>query len=245
MKIKSLLTFLLFFTVSLYTVNSLAAAAKSKVKTHSKINVARTINNQNKQDLTFNAEADIYRIGSTANFSVNYANSGWSIGLSFYNIQFIGPTASDNNNFQIAPFLNISKTFTIDKLTSFQVGTQIGTVLVNVKPRPLYDFNYFLVNRKLFDWLSIQAGMYHANKYITYSVGTLGYIVGTEIVFIPKTLTFQATYVSANNNVSGATVNLLYNVTDNVQTYIGVGVPEKNNGNEFYGIVGLNLSFLK
>lgn len=239
----SILTILIYGTHCLAAEPTAKAKINSKVKTHSKVNVARTINNQKQQALTFNSEADIYRTGTAANFSVNYVNDGWSVGLSMYNIQFIGPLASDNN-FQKSPFINLSKIFTIDELTSVQIGTQIGTVLVDVKPRPLYNFNYLLANRTLFEGLDIQAGMYHANKYITNSVGTLGYIVGTEIVFIPTILTFQATYVSGHNNVSGANINLLYNVTNNIQPYIGVGVPEKNSGNEFYGIVGINLSFL-
>jgi hypothetical protein len=242
MKILKLCFILILLSVSYKTFA--VSKDKVKVKVHSKVNVARTISNASKDDLTFNYEADIYRVGTTSNFSANYTIDGWSVGLAMYNIQFIGPTASDNNNFQVAPFLSISKTLFLTDTLSLQLGTQLGTVLVNLAPRPFYIFEYGVLNKQLTDWLSIQSGVYHGNKDITYTVGTTGYIMGTQIDLMPKELVFQGTYVSGNNNVSGATINLLYSKYKMFQPYIGVGVPEKNNGNEFYGILGFNLTFL-
>jgi hypothetical protein len=226
------------FSINLY------AVSKAKVKLHTKINVTKGINSSSKEDLTINYEADIYRIGTTSNFNVNYNIAGWSLGLAMYNLQFIGPPVTDNNNFQIAPFLNIAKTFNINDIFSAQIGIQTGTVLINLHPRPFYIFEYGTINTKITNWSNIQTGVYHGNKDITYSVGTTGYIVGAQVDIIPKNLVFQGTYISGNSNVSGATINLLYTKYKHLQPYVGVGVPETNSGNEFYGIIGFNLILL-
>jgi hypothetical protein len=236
MKILIILLIFLQFMIN----DCMAAGGKAKAKVHSKVNIARTLN-KSESDFVLSYETDIYGIGTTANFAVNYNYDGWVVGVSMNNIQFIGPTNSSNNNFEISPMFNLSKTFKIiDDLTTFQIGTQVGTVLVNIKPRPLYNFNYFLFGRQITSWLNLQLGMYHANKDITYSVATTGYMAALEVDIIPKKLIFQTTYISSRNNTSGATINLLYNVNKMIQPYIGVGLAE-HNGNGEYGIVGINL----
>jgi hypothetical protein len=49
-------------------------------------------------------------------------------------------------------------------------------------------------------------------------------------------------YISGHHSLSGASVNMLYNITPRCQIYMGVLVPEQDSGNEFAGILGFNLS---
>ncbi|MGZ4998406.1 MAG: hypothetical protein ACXV8J_11345, partial [Methylobacter sp.] len=62
------------------------------------------------------------------------------------------------------------------------------------------------------------------------------------ITFIQDKLSLQMDYISGHHSLSGATVNMLLNITSHIQMYMGVAVPEHNTGNEFAGIVGFNLS---
>ncbi|MGZ4980956.1 MAG: hypothetical protein ACXWE4_06610, partial [Methylobacter sp.] len=62
------------------------------------------------------------------------------------------------------------------------------------------------------------------------------------ITFIQDKLSLQMDYISGHHSLSGATVNMLLNITSHIQMYMGVAVPEQNTGNEFAGIVGFNLS---
>ncbi|MFI3186542.1 MAG: hypothetical protein QX198_11250 [Methylococcaceae bacterium] len=59
---------------------------------------------------------------------------------------------------------------------------------------------------------------------------------------IENKLSLQADYYSGQSSLSGAVVSLQYQAAKNFQAYAGVGVPETNTGNAFYGIVGLTLS---
>lgn len=49
-------------------------------------------------------------------------------------------------------------------------------------------------------------------------------------------------YLSGHHALSGATANMLVNITSRLQMYLGVAVPERDTGNEFAGIVGFNWS---
>jgi hypothetical protein len=69
----------------------------------------------------------------------------------------------------------------------------------------------------------------------------LGYLPGITLNLIDNILILQADYYSGQSSLSGAVVNLQYQ-EKYFSTYIGVGVPETNSGNEFYGILGVSLS---
>ena len=67
-------------------------------------------------------------------------------------------------------------------------------------------------------------------------------MTGTEVMLIRNKLSLQMDYISGHHSLSGATVNMLLNLTSRFQLYMGVSVPEQNSGNEFAGIIGFNLS---
>ncbi len=188
---------------------------------------------------TANTETNVYRSGTFENISVGYsARNGWDYSLSLINTQILG----SNKQFQGDTFFNIAKTFDISTDFSIVVGSQNGVAMVNVQPQRWYDFT-FLDNRyDVTPWLLMHGGPYIANAALTGTSRQVGFMTGTEITFIQNKLSLQMDYISGHQSLSVATVNVLYNISPRCQIYMGVSVPEQNSGNEFAGILGLNLS---
>jgi hypothetical protein len=186
-----------------------------------------------------NVETNIYRAGTFENVQVGYsASNDWDFALSMLNTQVIGP----NKYFQGDTFFSIAKTLALAKDVSFVIGSQNGLTLFNTQPRQWYNYNYLDLRYDVVPELMIHAGPYFANKALTNTVRKIGYLTGAEITFIPNQLALQMDYISGHHSLSGATVNMLVNITTHSQVYFGVYVPEKDSGNEFSGIVGFNLS---
>ncbi len=217
-------------------------AAGNKVKARSKLQQKRLKINpmtDNESAWIANIETDVYRAGTFENITVGYsANNGWDISLSLLNAQVLG----NNNQFQGNTFFNIAKTFDINNDFSITAGTQNGIALANVQPQLWFNFN-FLDNRyDVTPWLLLHGGPYLANAAITGTSRQVGFLTGAEITFIQNKLSLQMDYISGHHSLSGATVNMLFNITPRCQIYMGVLVPEQNSGNEFAGIIGFNLS---
>ncbi len=188
---------------------------------------------------TANAETNIYRAGTFENIVVGYsAVNGWDYSLSLLNTQVLGP----NKQFQGDSFFNIAKTFTINDDISIVVGSQNGLALVNLHPQLWYDFTYLDNRYDVTPWLLIHGGPYIANAALTGTSHQIGFMTGTEITLIENKLALQMDYISGHHSLSGATVNMLLNITPRYQLYMGVSVPEQNSGNEFAGIIGFNVS---
>lgn len=186
---------------------------------------------------TVNTESNIYRAGTFQNIVIGYsAFHGWDFSLSLINTQILG----GNKQFQGDSFFNVSKTFTIDKRFSIVAGSQNGVAMVNTEPQLWYDFSYLDNRYSPTPWLLLHAGPYLANAALTGTVRQAGFIAGTEITLIRDRLALQMDYISGHHSLSGATANLLVNITSRFQMYLGVAVPERDSGNEFAGVVGFN-----
>jgi hypothetical protein len=229
----------------LFSAVAYPATNKVKVKskpTNSKLQQKRLkINPMSDTDGAWiaNIETDVYRAGMFENITLGYSsNNGWDFSLSLLNTQVLG----GNNHFQGDTFLNITKTFEVNNNYALTLGTQNGVALVNANPQLWFNFS-FLDNRySVTPWLLLHGGPYLANAAITGSSLQVGFLTGTEITFIQNKLSLQMDYISGNHALSGANVNMLYNITPRCQVYLGVLVPEQNSGNEFAGIVGFNFS---
>jgi len=186
-----------------------------------------------------NAETDIYRVGSFENITLGYsARNGWDFSLSLVNSQILGP----NKQFQGDIFFNIAKTFTINPVLSITVGSQNGIAVANQQPHLWFNYSFLDGRYDVTPWLLLHGGPYLANAALTGTARQVGFITGTEITFIPHQLSLQMDYVSGHQALSGATVNMLLNLTSHWQMYMGIYVPEQNSGNEFAGLIGFNLS---
>jgi hypothetical protein len=136
-------------------------------------------------------------------------------------------------------FFDFLKAFII---LSLIIGTQNGTSLFS-KTKKFHNFDYLTFNFKPINQIELFVGPYYANKALTTSYNQVGILTGINIEIIPKQLDLNLSYVSGHTNVSGAMTQLLYRPFKKVQLYGGVGVPEKQSGNEFFGIFGINYTF--
>ncbi|MDD1613533.1 MAG: hypothetical protein LUP98_02640, partial [Methylococcaceae bacterium] len=118
---------------------------------------------------------------------------------------------------------------------------QNGTTALN-QIHQLHNVEYGLIIYQPMPTSNIHAGPYWANKALTVTTDVLGYTAGFSFEPVKNTITVQGDYFSGSSNVSGAIVNVWYRVVQPVQVYVGVGIPEHNSGNEFYGTVGFSLA---
>jgi hypothetical protein len=188
---------------------------------------------------TANAETNVYQNSAFENITLGYSTTnGWDYGLSLLNTQFLG----GNNQFQGDTFFSITKTFDINDTFSIVVGSQNGLAIVNAHPQRWYNFDFLDSRYDATSWLSLHGGPYLANSAITGTSRQIALLMGTEITLMKNKLSLQMDYISGHDALSGATVNLLFNITPRSQIYMGLYVPEQNSGNEYAGIIGFNIS---
>ena len=241
---------LLFIVIAcLYCgIQPLAYAGKSKnAKSHKKESSLNKIDtNPNTEDtdvFTLTSEADLYQYSLYENVDLDYSSSdGWDIQLASYNIPVYQDPSLDQS-YQADTFINVSKTFRINASLGVLIGSQNGAYL-SASPPPMQwqNFDYSLALYQINRFMSIRSGIYWANRAMSGTTDVLGYLSGITLNLIDNTLSLQADYYSGQSSLSGAVINLQYQATSYFQTYIGVGVPETDSGNEFYGIWGFSLS---
>ncbi|MGZ5586558.1 MAG: hypothetical protein ACXWF8_17255 [Methylobacter sp.] len=233
-------TLILIIVGLMYSSVNYAADSQHKTKSHRQQKRLKTNPVTNKEEAwTANTETDIYRAGTFQNIVVGYsAIHGWDFSVSLINTQVLG----GNKQFQGDTFFSVAKTFIVNDDLSIVAGSQNGLAMVNLQPQLWYDYTYLDNRYDVTPWLLLHAGPYLANAALTGTSRQIGVIAGTEITFIQDKLSLQMDYISGHHSLSGATVNMLLNITSHIQMYMGVAVPEHNTGNEFAGIVGFNLS---
>ena len=247
MLLKNILLFIVI--VCLYCgLQPLAYAGKSKsAKSHKKESSLNKVdtnpNIENIDVFTLTSEANFYRNSLYENFDLDFSSfDGWDIQLASYNIP-VYQDPSLNLSYQADTYINASKTFRLNALLGILIGSQNGTYLsASVSPMQWQNFDYSLAVYQVNSFMSIRAGLYWANRAMSGTTDVLGYLPGITLNLIDNTLTLQADYYSGHSGLSGAVINLQYQATRYFQTYVGVGVPETNSGNEFYGILGFSLS---
>lgn len=184
-------------------------------------------------------ETDIYRAGTFENFTAVYsAQNNWDIGISLLNVQILG----GHNSFQGEPFINLTKTLDLNNNISLTIGALNGMTLSNNQPQVWLNFSFMDMRSDLTPWLKIHGGSYFANRAITTVSNQAGFLTGLEIEVVPNELSFQLDYTSGHHSLSGANVNMIFNIRPKFQVYLGVYVPEQDSGNEFAGVIGFNLS---
>ena len=240
--------FLLFIVISFLYVGipPLAHAGKGKSsKPHKKSSLNKVDTTPNLQDtnvFTLTSEANLYQNSLYENFDIDFSSTGgWDIQLSTYNV----PVYQDPNivqPYQADTFINVSKTFKINQSLGIILGSQNGTYLsASSSPMQWQNLDYSLGLYQISSFMSVRGGMYWANHSMSGTTDVLGYLPGVTLNLIDNILTLQADYYSGHSSLSGAVVNMQYQAKY-FSTYIGVGVPETNSGNEFYGILGFILS---
>lgn len=212
---------------------------KSKTKSHQQKRL-KTIPVAVEEDAWIaNIETNIYNDRTFENITVGYSTSnGWDFSLSLVNVQILGA----NKQFQGYTFFNVAKTFNLDEDFSVILGSQNGVALVNTQPQLWYNFSYLDSRYNAVPWLILHGGVYLASAALTGTARQVGFIAGSEISLIQDELALQMDYVSGHHSLSGAIVNMLFNITPKCQIYLGVYIPEQNSGNDFSGTLGVNFS---
>jgi hypothetical protein len=189
--------------------------------------------------VTLTLESDTYNATEYLSPSVTLSTkNGWDIGFSSQNVTVWGGGAQ---NYENDTYFNLSKTFKIANRLYTTFGTQTGYV-VSPFLNQVHAFDYWDNTYKPFNWINFHFGTYYANKNLSTTTEQIGYLTGFEVIFIPHVLKFNSDYFSGHTNVSGNVSTVTwYTPIKHFSLFSGVGVPEKNSGNEFYGIVGFNL----
>ncbi len=213
--------------------------AKEGKKAHPVKKVDVTPNLKDEDVWSFTLESNTYQSTVYLNPTLDFSSrNGWDIQIASYSIPVHGGGAQ---NFEWDSYINLSKTFDLSKSFKTLIGTQNGTTLFS-NTRQWHNFDYGLLIYQPVPALNLHAGPYWANKELTVTTDVIGYSAGFSYELIENSLLLQGDYFSGNSNVSGAIVNLFYRFLPRVQAYVGVGVPETNSGNEFYGTVGFSLA---
>lgn len=186
-----------------------------------------------------NVETDIYQLGTYENFTFGYsAKNDWDFSVSLLNVQIAG----SNLSFQGEPFVNTAKTFVFTSQLEITLGSLNGFTSGTVGPTQWLAFNFIDFQYVPVAGIEIHGGPYLANKAITGTSRQAGFQTGIEIDLLGDRLALNMNYISGHQSLSGANVNLTFNMTPLFQVYLGVLVPEANSGNEFAGVVGFNYS---
>ena len=160
------------------------------------------------------------------------AAGGWDVQLAAYNIPAYGGGAQ---NYEWDSYINVSKTFVLNQQWQLIAGAQNGTTAF-AAPRQWHTVDYAMMSFQPVPLISVRAGPFWADKALTTTTDVVGYSAGFNLNFSAQFFV-QADYFSGHNNLSGAVINVWYRMF-----YVGVGVPETDSGNEFYGISGVKLN---
>lgn len=224
------------------SLSNFAHASEANKKSKSKSHVVKKVDispNDNDNDVwTYGLESNVYATGSYISPSIDFsASNGWDIQIASYNI----PINAENQNSDADTYINIVKTFTLNPHFSALIGAQNGTNIAS-NVRQWHNFDYGLISYRLIPSIELHSGLYWVNKALSGTTNVLNFTSGFSIDLLDNRLTFEGNYFGGNSGVSGATVTLLYQVLPKIRIYMGVGVPEKDSGNEFYGIMGVSIA---
>lgn len=189
-----------------------------------------------------NTETNQYSDTTYINTMISLSTpSGWDISLTSQNIPIMGDGAQ---NYQNDTYAIVSKKFRYSDTVSITMGTQTGYQLYDTNHTgKMHQFYYIDTAYKINPWLKLRGGSYWVNSALSTQTQYTGGMIGATIKYNNLKLTLD--YIGGHTNVSGATVNLEYAPNYWINPYIGIGVPEKNSGNEFYGTIGLNINLQK
>lgn len=233
--LSQLFGLLLFPLPSVADVNKKEHSAR---KEHPMKKVDILANQEDADVWTFTLESNWYRTNLYLNPVLDYSSrGGWDVQVASYNIPVYGTgTPGDWDSFVI-----LSKTFQLGGPYKLVLGSQNGSSFSG-SSRQYQNFDFGLFIWQPVELWSLHAGSYFANAALSGVGGTVGFSAGFSLDLLKNVLTLQGDYFSGHSSLSGATMNLWLQVSTGVQAYAGLGVPEQNSGNEFYGTLGFSVS---
>jgi hypothetical protein len=160
-----------------------------------------------------------------------------------FSIQNIPMVNDGAQTYEYDTYVGITQFYEITSETALLLGTING---ISFQPLSLiHNFDFVDLRWRPYrddeKYVVIHGGPYFVNKELSTYRDEFGYQVGIEAKY--KDLTLNLDYVSGHSNISGAVAILNYKLDKQYNFYTGVGVPESNSGNEFYGILGFRYEF--
>lgn len=209
------------------------AHPKDSGKAHPVRKIDTTPNTDDSDVWSFTLESNTYAATDYLSPTLDFSSvDGWDVQIASYNIPVYGGGAQ---NYEWDSYINVSKSFDVTKQLKAVLGTQNGTTALSTQHQ-WHNIDYAVISYQALPLISLRAGPFWADKALTTTTDVLAYTVGFNLNFTAD-FYLQGDYFSGHSNVSGAVINLWYQ-----SIYAGVGVPETDSGNEFYGIVGLKLN---
>jgi hypothetical protein len=178
-------------------------------------------------------ELNTYRDTLYNNWSIQHYSTDWTYGVQIYNVRLDG---IQMQNYENDTYLNISRKLTWNSITlesGVQAGYNFSTTAKKLHATSFIDASYEFNNS-----LSLYFGGYYVND----ELATIHqpYNFETGIKYKIGKVTIVGDYYSGHNNLSGASINVLYKLTPVFRPYLGILVPEKDSGNEFAGTIGFS-----
>jgi hypothetical protein len=230
---------LLFALIGLFVSG---AEAKSKSRADTKSSAHKQYEFVDPQDTEhwvsqFNAEVDRYSNADYLYGNITTSRHNWSFQLGGQNI----PLTAGNPT---VPFVyaGVIKQIDLNSLFNFTVGSVLGSY-TNTFTFLNFDYVTFGVNREDY---TLAVGPYYANKDLTETVSKVGYVIFWN--YNVWDFSINGSYLSGDNNISGLSANLGYNINRYLQPYLGFGDVAPNLACElcsqyYYMALGFNFNF--
>lgn len=179
-------------------------------------------------------EVNIYRDTLYNNWSLQKFNTNWTYGIQVVNVRLDGIPAQ---NYENDTYLNLSRRISLYSFT-LEAGIQGGYNFSSMSPKKLHATSFNDGSYEFNKNLSLHFGGYYVNDELATIHEPYNFQTGIKYKF--EKITIVGDYYSGHNNLSGASVNVIYKLTPYLRPYVGILVPETNSGNEFAGTVGVS-----
>jgi len=188
-------------------------------------------NNGGDDKKIFSGEWNIYRNALYNNWSFMDYGPQWTYGVQIANVKLLG---DQMQNYENDTYINLARRVSFNKI-SVEIGGQAGYNFGNT-PKKLHATSYADITYSISDTLSTHFGGYYVNDELATIHQPFNFQAGIKYKINKFIITGD--YYSGNNNLSGAVIDVYYQISKNLRPYIGIMVPETNSGNEFAGITG-------
>lgn len=189
---------------------------------------------ENPHKLIVGNEFNVYRNTLYENAFLQYYSTNYVIGLQSLNIRMDGVQMQ---NYEMDSYINGSYKFDLTDNLSTEIGSKIGTNFSNTSAsQQLHTSSFIDLGYQINEQLSIHAGSYYVNNSLATKHQPFNAQAGLKYKY--NNIIVLADYYSGSNNLSGAVINIAYQLLPRFRPYVGIQVPETNSGNEFAGNIG-------
>lgn len=213
--------------------NSIRGTTGTEVTSRNRITISNEFN-------LYNGDSSVLYGLPSISYDINSAENKLLDGLSFsiisQNIPIVGSGAQ---NYEMDTYIGISKFSKVTDTFGILIGSLNGTDFRGagrLHHQDYLDFRYRGIRE-----IIVHSGIYYVDKGLSLSTNYLGYMGGIEINL--EKWNIDLDYWSGSNNLSGGSYIMTYKGFGSQRVWFGLGIPEHNSGNEFYGILGFSYRY--